>query len=215
MARTVPHAGLCAIVLAGGRSTRFGSDKASAMLQGRTLLDHVTAAASEVAGHVVIAKAAGQTLPPLPPAREIDVVEDADDAIGPLGGILAGLRATTLHFCLVCSCDAPLLQPALVSALYDRIRGSLSPAVVPVVDDRLQPLFAIYRRAGALAVFNAARESGERSTTRLIERLALDRVSENEIREFDPDLDSFRNCNAPADLAVLEALLALRERSPS
>ena len=78
------------IVLAGGRSSRMGTPKASLEWHGSTLLRRVTGLVQrEVDGPVVVVSAPGQELPALPGG--VELVEDAREGRGPLQGLAAGL----------------------------------------------------------------------------------------------------------------------------
>lgn len=113
-------------VLAGGRSSRFGSDKAAALLGGRTLLDR---AAAGLAPQVDAVLVAGRAHPTLPHAPDLP-----GPGLGPLGGLLAALGyAAGRGFGAVVTvgCDMPLIPADLVAALAGE-----GPAVVadcPVV----------------------------------------------------------------------------------
>lgn len=204
---TTPRAGLGAIILAGGKSSRFGSDKASALLRGRPLLEWVARAAADVCESTVVVRAKGQELPSLDLAVPPRVVEDEQHGIGPLAGIIAGMRASTAERCLVCSCDAPLLQPRLIAFLDEYLAAGGADIVLPIANGHPQPLLAIYRRDAALPVFKAALEAGDLKINRIIASLVTVRVEEPSLVAADPALDSFRNCNTPGALAELEASL--------
>jgi molybdopterin-guanine dinucleotide biosynthesis protein A len=107
--------GLLGAVLAGGRSTRFGSDKALAMLDGVTLLDRaLDALAPYCAALVVVGRDT---------ARVATVRDRPAAGLGPLGGLagaLAQAAALGLDGVLTTACDTPLLPPALVAALLAR-----------------------------------------------------------------------------------------------
>lgn len=205
-----PHSGLDGIILAGGRSSRFGSDKASALLDGRPLLDWVVRAAAEVCESVIIVRAKGQPLPAFEVPVPLFMAEDDYDGIGPLAGIIAGMNASGAERCLVCSCDAPLLQPALVAFLDQQFADGGADVILPVANGHPQPLLAIYRRESALPVFEAALAAGDLKINRIIAALATVRVEEPDLLRFDAGLDSFRNCNTTPALAELAALLAER-----
>lgn len=187
--RDIPHAG---IVLAGGRSSRMGTDKAGIAWQDSTLLARVVGALAPVCGEVVVVRAPGQVLPPLP--ADVRTAEDAHPDRGPLEGMLAGLRAIapgTIAF--VCAVDAPFLGPRFVGDVLAAVEPG-SDAAVPRVAGRAQPLAAAYRRevAGEVEALLAA---GGRSMGALLERL--------EVRWLD-DLpgaaEAVRNLNTPAAL---------------
>ena len=103
-----------AIVLAGGRSARFGSDKAEALLRGRSMLDWVLAAVSGVCDEVIIVGG---------PPRErpgVRYLAEEGDLRGPLGGMVAGMRVARFDACFATACDAPLLAPAIAHAQFNR-----------------------------------------------------------------------------------------------
>jgi molybdenum cofactor guanylyltransferase len=113
-------------VLAGGRSQRFGSDKALARLAGSALLDHAVASLAPFVATVVVvgrADAPVATIPDLPHA-----------GLGPLGGIAGALTyaaAAGHDAVLTTACDTPFLPPDLVAAL--RAAGAAHAAEAPTV----------------------------------------------------------------------------------
>src|SRR5918997_1110761 len=97
------------IVLAGGRSSRMGTPKAWLDWHGTTLLRRTCGIVARGAdGPVVVVKAPGQELPPLPDG--VRVVEDAREGRGPLQGILAGLEAVDGELAFAASTDMPFLH---------------------------------------------------------------------------------------------------------
>lgn len=118
---------LLGAILAGGRSRRFGSDKAEAMLDGRTLLTHVADALRPHCDALVVC---GRT------HRGIASLEDRPHAgLGPLGGLCAALAfGKEAGFTAVLS--APCDAPDLPHGLRDRLSEESGPAYVadlPVV----------------------------------------------------------------------------------
>ena len=99
---------LLGAVLAGGRSTRFGSDKALALLDGKPLIEHaIDALAAQVDAVIVCGREGGIPDRPAPD-------------LGPLGGINAALHAALAQgfdAVLTCPCDLPLLPPGLAGSL--------------------------------------------------------------------------------------------------
>ncbi len=131
------------IILCGGRSRRMGASKAWLRFGQEYGLQRIVRLLGGVVGPVVVAARENQSLPPLP--ADVSVVHDHPDHRGPLSGILAGL--TTLEgqcdAAFVTSCDQPLLRPALVRCLIERLGDHA--AVVPRHEGRLHPLTAVYR----------------------------------------------------------------------
>src|SRR5688500_8482005 len=105
------------IVLAGGRSSRMGRPKAWLDWHGTPLLRRVCGlVARGVSGPVVVVRAPGQELPPLPAGMR--AVEDAREGRGPLQGLLAGLEAVEgEEVAFVASTDVPFLHPRFVAAV--------------------------------------------------------------------------------------------------
>ena len=141
-----PHtecADYAAIVLAGGAARRLGADlvgaegKAGLLLSGRTFLDAVTTTLATKVTRVIVVAAPGQPLPPV--AMPIEIVRDSTPGVGPLAAIRDGLvhalaTGRPPQAVLVASCDVPLLAPAIVRLLLDRLAASSARWVVPVVD---------------------------------------------------------------------------------
>ena len=193
------------VVLAGGKSSRFGSDKASALLRGRPLLQWVVSALDQVCGRIVIVRAAGQVLPPITSTAEIVVVEDHQEGMGPVAGLVAGLEAVRAPLCFVTACDVPLLQPALVTFLARRAANH--DVVCPFVDGFHQPLGSIYRPRHCLPLFQSLVDQEKLRIVPGYTELDTIIVSEDDVRAADPRLLSFKNANRPERLAEIEALL--------
>lgn len=129
---------LAGIVLAGGRSSRLGRDKAEEMLGGKTLLQRAIDALSPLCVEVIIVGRKGVPSDRTGVRRVEDIVPD----MGPLGGIYTGLSVTRQDQNLVVACDMPFLKPDLLRSLAE---GEIeADAVVPVVDGQAQPLCARY-----------------------------------------------------------------------
>ena len=99
-----------AIVLAGGRSSRFGRDKLAEIIDGRPLLDHAIDAVRAVATDIVVVVAPG-TMLPVPPG--VRIAEDPVAFEGPLAGLAAGLAALdpAVDRLIVVGGDMPSLVP--------------------------------------------------------------------------------------------------------
>ncbi len=193
------------VIVAGGLSRRFGSDKASATLRGRPLLQWMRDALAPAVDELVIVTAAGQALPPMHPAIPLTVVEDHEPERGPLAGLAAGFAVATAPVCFAASCDAPLLRTAVVERILDALAGH--EAVVPEVGGFPQPLAGAYRREPALAAAEMALAGGVNKVIDAFAGLDALALREDRLARVDPDLRSFRNANTPGDLAELAALL--------
>lgn len=185
-------------VTAGGRSSRFGSDKARALLEGRPLLHHVAASLEGCPLRLLVAPRGRYALPGW---RE---VPDTRPGEGPLGALEAALRAAEAGagpgWVAFAGVDMPRLTPASWAALADA-RTPHAQAVLALDEDgRPQPLAALYHTA-RLGQVTARLNAGERrlraasdeGTTVLVPFAVLQAVSPG----------ALRNVNTPADLAGL------------
>ena len=193
------------IIVAGGLSRRFGSDKASASLRGRPLLQWVRDAIAPVVDEIVIVTAAGQALPPMHPALPVTVVEDREPERGPLAGLAAGFAVAASPVCFAVSCDAPLLRTAAVEHILSALGDH--DAALPEVGGFQQPLAAAYRREPCLAAAEAALGAGGARVLDAFADLDVLSLAGDRLVRVDPDLRSFRNANTPEELAEIAALL--------
>jgi len=109
----------------------------------------------------------------------------------------------------VTSCDAPFLNPALVSYLLSQ--SADYDVVVPYWQERLQPLHAVYRRSVA-PFLQEQLERGELRPIFLYKQVRTREVPEDELRRFDPEGLSFNNMNSPQDYQAALALWQQRRQ---
>lgn len=201
-----PPPALTGVLLAGGRSTRFGADKAAALLRGRPLAQWVAEALAAACDAIVVVHARGQPVPPLDVSVPVRCIEDRWEARGPLAGLATAFVRMDVPLCAVASTDVPLLVPGVVGLLAARAEGH--DGAVPFVDGHRQPLVACYRPAACAGPFAAHIESGGGSVVGALAGLDIVDVAEAELRAIDPGLRSFRNANTPAALREIDLLLS-------
>jgi molybdopterin-guanine dinucleotide biosynthesis protein A len=189
------------VVIAGGRSVRFGGEKAAAILAGKPLLLWAAQRLESSCAEVAINARPGTEAAALAIANGYHVLHDAPgDPDGPLAGVKAGLRwaHSKQAQCLAVSpCDAPLLP----ANLFERLLAAAGEqAAMAETSEGRQPLCAVWP-VTALAVVERALEGGEHPPTwRLLEQVGAVRV------HFDQAGD-FANLNTRADLEALAARL--------
>ncbi len=186
---------ITAFILAGGKSSRMGTDKAFVTLDGQTLLERVLAVAREVAANVRIVGDRAKF------ATFAVVVEDQFRDCGPLGGIHAALRASETELNLILAVDVPYAPPALLQYLLAQAPSAPHALVtVPRTAEGWQPLCAVYRREFADRAEQAL-HSGRYRIDALFEAARTNVIGEQElaIAGFAPE--SFRNLNTPEDVA--------------
>ena len=186
------------IVLAGGRSSRMGQDKAAIVLDGRTLLQRACDVLAEAADEIVVVGAPGRALPEVVSALDVRRVDDAIEGEGPLFGIAAGLQAARGEVAVVVGCDMPYLEPALLRLLAERALAGAR-LVVPLHEGRPESLCAAWR-VNALPVVRAHLAAGDRAVMSVAKDLRAVRLEPEAYREADPDGRSFVNINTPGEL---------------
>jgi molybdopterin-guanine dinucleotide biosynthesis protein A len=191
-----------AVVLAGGRSSRMGVDKAALDWHGCPLVHRVSGLLARHAAPVVVVRAGGQRLPELPPGVETAI--DDRPGRGPLEGMAAGLRAVAGRraTAVVCATDLPFLHPAFVRALVARLDGH--EVAVGVGAGHVHHLAAVYRTS-LLAAVERLLAAGERRVGGLLAGAAVIRVPLARL----PHAEAVRGLNSPDDLAA-----ALRAPAP-
>ena len=202
-AADVPRPAVSGIVLAGGRSSRFGDDdKLRAELRGRPLFHHAVHALASVCDEVIVVLAAGKARTPSLPSDvrvPVRVVRDRIAGAGPLAGLAAGLAASDAELVLVAGGDQPDLAPALLQLLTGSVREA--DAAVLAEGERPRPIPAVVRRARALELALARLRTDQRSLRALIAELNPVVVPERTWRRVDPDGAWRRDVDVPGDLA--------------
>ena len=186
------------IVLAGGRSARFGRDKLAESIDGRPLLHHAVEAVAAVATDVIVV-APPDVEPPLPDG--VRLVHDEAPFEGPLAGCMTGLIAAREPLVVVAGGDMPSLDPAVLGSCSSArsSRRSADAALLEHRGRRQQLPFAVRTGAGTDAAQRLLAQ-GERRLGALTDRLTVRVLAEEEWRPLDPDARTLRDVDEPADL---------------
>jgi molybdopterin-guanine dinucleotide biosynthesis protein A len=128
------------VILAGGKSTRFGQDKTQMELAGKWVLPALLWVLKHFPFQGVAVVTDSVTRHRLP--ADVDILEDDWNAIGPIGGVATALRRLP-NGILVLACDMPLVSVALTEWLLSEYDPKVH-AVIPRSQDRLEPLPGIY-----------------------------------------------------------------------
>lgn len=182
-----------AFVLAGGKSSRMGADKAFVELGGRRLLDRALELAGAIASDVRIVGSAEKV------ARFGRVVEDEFPNCGPLGGIHAALRASQTELNFVLAVDLPFVEVGFLRYLLTEAQASKAVVTVPRAGGGWQPLCAVYRREFAAVAETALRQNRNKIDP-LFGMVAIRAVDDDELKKCGFSAHMFRNLNTPEDL---------------
>jgi len=196
--------GSACIILAGGRSTRMGTNKALLPLPGNRHLTFVEHLASTLIPFctetILVARdsndAANYTLP------GVQVITDKVPDHGPLMGLYTGLSAIQAQRALVVAVDMPFVQPALVSFILSQ--PPTDSLLVPLVNNVPQVLLAIYPHT-ILPLIEDRLHVGRHDPRSLLEVAPVQYIEEAQLRLVDPELRSFVNVNTPEELEYLQS----------
>lgn len=200
-----PKALITGLVLAGGQARRLGGiDKGLLEVAGRPMIERVLEALRPQVGTIVIN--ANRNLESYR-RYGYPVLSDAVEGyLGPLAGVLTGLRALRSEYLLTVPCDSPLVAPDLAALMYSAAATSGAEVTVAHDGERQQPVFLLLRRdlEASLAAFLAG---GERKIDRWFARHRLAEADLSARRE------AFLNVNDDAQREQVEAML-LQSRPP-
>jgi molybdenum cofactor guanylyltransferase len=189
------------IVLAGGRSRRFGSDKLAARVGAGTLLDRSVAVVASIATDVVVVVAPRNDRVLAPISGALRIVADPEAHGGPLVGLLTGLEAVDQPLVVVVGGDMPDLRPDVLRLLIRTLASEPTiGAVVLRSRGALVPLPAAVRTGAATDWTRRLVGDGERRLRSLFERLPTRILEEGEWRPMDPDGETLRDVDRPGDL---------------
>jgi molybdenum cofactor guanylyltransferase len=190
-------------VLAGGRGSRLGGAKATALLAGRPLLSYsLGALAAAGLERCVVAKAGSE----LAELSGVSLLLEPEAPRHPLCGVVAALRGAGGRAVLAVPCDMPLLEPALLAVMA----SAPQPLVVPSRRGRIQPLPGRYAPA-LLPALEAALER-EEPLRHTVEALGARVLGDEEMERFGDPRRLLFNVNDRDALREAESLLATQAR---
>ena len=185
--------GVTGVILAGGKSTRYGTNKAFAEVQGVRLIERTIRVMGSVCPRLLLVT----NTPAEYAYLHLPMVEDRIKGLGPLGGIYTGLEVIDDENGLFVACDMPFLRGDLLRHIVT-LRGDFD-AVVPRVNWMVEPLHALYTKKCLPSIRRLIR-SQELQTLKFFKNIRVRYIEEEDIRKIDPDLKSFFNINRPEDL---------------
>jgi molybdenum cofactor guanylyltransferase len=179
-------------ILAGGKSSRMGADKAFLELGGQTLLARAIEVAGKVTRHVRLLGDKNKF------AAFGMAVEDIHSGCGPLGGIHAALMNTATDFNLMLAVDLPFIDSKFLRYLLSKAEGSNAAATVPRAGGMFQPLCAVYRKEFG-RVAERSLLAGKNKIGTLFHEVNTRVIEEDELTNAGFTIEIFRNLNTPAE----------------
>ena len=185
-----------AVLVAGGKSTRMGRDKAGVLIDGQPLWQRQLATLRAVHPHELFIS--GKPDGPYAGAG-LEILPDNFPGLGPLAGLEAALRRASHPLVLILAIDLPVMTAEFLSELL-RVSAANGTGLVPSADDWFEPLAAVYPRA-CLPLVEERLHAADRSMRRFVQAcVAREFVRVHAIADGERPL--FRNLNTPEDLAA-------------
>ena len=186
--------GITGIILAGGKSNRYGKNKALVHFNGVPLIERGISVLQSLFQNLILVT----NTPDEYAYLGLPMFRDLIKGLGPLGGIYTGLEAIEDGWGFVTACDMPFLNHDLVRRIVSQ--KDECDAVVPRVDWKIEALHALYSKA-CLPIIREMIDTDEYQIIRLFQKIRIKYLNEEEIRAVDPDLRSFTNINRPQELS--------------
>jgi molybdopterin-guanine dinucleotide biosynthesis protein A len=194
------------IVLAGGQSSRLGTDKSFINVNGRPLIEQIVVKLARLSDDVTIVTNSPEKYDHLAARLAGDIYPGK----GALGGIYSGLRAAANAYSLVVACDMPFLDLNLLRYMILLARGH--DVVIPRIGGLPEPLHAIYSRS-CLEPIDRLLARGRLKIIDFFSEVRVRYVEEDEVDIFDPQHLSFFNVNTLSDLEKVKKLVRRGRRN--
>ena len=188
-----PVRNVTGVILAGGRSLRFGKNKALVKINGISMIEKISLMLGSLFQHLILITNSPREYSFL----KFSMYEDIIKGIGPLGGIFTGLTVMPNNAGFFIACDMPFLNRPLIRHMVEMRKDY--DAVIPRVSGKIEPLHGLYHKRCLPAVEKLV-SSGDYRIAGLFNKISTLYIEEDEIRCFDPELYSFININRPGEL---------------
>jgi molybdopterin-guanine dinucleotide biosynthesis protein A len=187
-----PTGGVTGVILAGGQSSRMGSNKALLPYRGGRFIEAIHRQLSALFPEVLLVTNTPEQYAFLP----CRMVADIHPGMGALAGLHAGLHHAPTPYIFAVACDMPYLDNGLIQLLTARRHGA--DVVIPQGEHGPEPLHAVYARR-CLPAMEAALLAGKRRIVSFFPQVRVQHVGQAKIAGLDPEFMSFRNINTPEE----------------
>ena len=188
---------LTGAVLAGGRSRRFGKNKALEMFKGKRLLDRAVEALHSFCDPVLVIANDLSSYYDVQATLVQDIMLDQ----GPLAAIYTALLFSPHEWTFVKATDMPYLEVELATMMFELRTGF--DVVTPTVNNMYEPLFAFYSRR-CLPAIAATLQGAERQVISFYKKVKVKTIDESQWRSVDQEGRSFWNINTAEDWEKLQ-----------
>lgn len=187
---------LTVAIMAGGRSSRMGTDKSFVYLQGKPIIEHLLEKVVELGQDTTILI----TNRPTDYAHlNLPMYQDVLPDKGSLGGIYTALHVSSTPYTLVLACDMPFVNPVLLKHMIILAQDESFDVIVPRVEGYPEGLHAIYSQACSQPIRQRL-DAGQFKVISFYDDVRVRPIDEPEYHAFDPEGLSFLNVNTPEEL---------------
>ncbi|MBU8880989.1 molybdenum cofactor guanylyltransferase [Bacillus sp. FJAT-29790] len=182
------------IIIAGGKSSRMGTNKALLKINGKTVIEIIAKELEKTVSDIIIVTNTFEDYQFL----GLRMVEDQWKGMGPLAGIHAGLELSSTDKNLIVACDMPFISSEIGKDLLKLLEDYQ--AAVPRISGQLHPLFAAYRKEVQGEICKSL-ERQQLQIWKFLQSVDTKIVTEDDLRKLDlPYKDHhFFNMNHPEE----------------
>lgn len=191
---------MTAIILAGGKSSRMGTDKAFLKIGNQSLIKRQIGLLRKIFEKIIIVT---NSSPKYRGYKGIKIISDIIPHRGPLGGIYSGLIASNSTYNFVIACDMPFINPGLIRYII-RNRDNYD-IIIPKIDRKYHPLFGVYSK-NCIPIMEKALRKDKLNVSTIFPKVKTGFISRQEIERFDKQLLSLININTQDDLAMVKEI---------
>lgn len=186
------HRDVTGFVLAGGKSTRMGMNKALLSLNGSSLIERTKAVLEQVCGGVLILGPQGLY------GGFGECCEDVYRDCGPLGGIHAALLRSSTPYSLISAVDTPFISAECFDYMIERAMNAAAIVTAPRIGGVVQPACSVFSRE-FLPLAEAALQAGKYKVEPVFPAEKTLLLTEQELSQFAKAAEMFENLNTPED----------------
>lgn len=189
-----------AYILAGGKSSRFGENKALYLWQGKPMVQRVADVVSAAIPKIFVVA----NEQPLYEFIGAPVLTDIIPGLGPLGGVYTALSACSTDYAFLCACDMPHISEAIISFMMEKVADSSADVIIPFDETKnkenaYEPLHAIYSRRCLPAVKQAVEQNKKRIVS-FFPQVKVKTISFEELAAVGDPFLAFKNVNTKEDI---------------
>ncbi len=196
-------------ILAGGKSSRFGSNKALADWFGRPLISHIVERSLNITEKVFIVANNKEPYAFL----DLPVYPDIYPGRGPLSGLHSALYHISSNWVFLLGCDMPLIEPRLISHMVEQ-KGWASVTTV-ALNGRMEPLHSLYHRSLLFLLEPLLKAGSTMGLQQFIRSLPYVAIGEEIVLQFCPHLKCLQSANTPTALKALKRVALNHQRGLS